>query len=42
MMRLEDNLEVGFTSAPTDEPRYEAPLAQQMGDFRDFGTETPF
>jgi hypothetical protein len=40
MMRFKDNLEFDFAVSPTNEPSFKAPLAQQLSDFREFGTET--
>jgi hypothetical protein len=36
----EDNLEFDFAAAPIDESHFKAPLGKQLGDFREFGTQT--
>jgi hypothetical protein len=40
MMGFEDNLEFDFAAAPTDESHLKTPLAQQLKDFKEFGTKT--
>jgi hypothetical protein len=37
---LEENLEFDFADAPTAEPRFKAPMAEQLASFREFGTGT--
>jgi len=39
-MRFNDNLMFDFAALPTNEPSFEAPLAQQLSTFREFGAET--
>src|SRR5271170_6958601 len=40
MMGFKDNLEFDFAVLPNDEPSFKDSLAQQLSDFREFGTET--
>src|SRR5881296_1939790 len=40
MKGSEDNLEFDFAVAPIDESHFKAPLGKQLGDFREFGTQT--
>ncbi len=40
MMGFEDNLEFDFAAAPVDESHFKAPLAKQLSEFKEFGTET--
>src|SRR5437870_3052399 len=40
MKGSEENLEFDFAATPTDESRCKAPLADQLSDFREFGTQT--